>query len=80
MRTPPAADAQNEDKTTVQITGHYIGERFGGGVIFWITKDGLHGLISDTIDLGKAKWSNGIYLTTGATGTAICTGRSNTKK
>ena len=29
---------------------HYIGELFGGGVVYYITPDALHGLIAETID------------------------------
>jgi hypothetical protein len=29
---------------------HTIGESYGGGKVFWVTSDGLHGLIAETID------------------------------
>jgi hypothetical protein len=29
---------------------HTIGESYGGGIVFWVTTDGLHGLIAETID------------------------------
>jgi hypothetical protein len=29
---------------------HTIGESYGGGIVFWVTSDGLHGLIAETID------------------------------
>jgi len=42
--------------------GHYIGEEFGGGVIFYLWKDAQgveHGLIVDKIDLSASHvWSN----------------------
>jgi hypothetical protein len=40
---------------------HYIGEQFGGGVIFHLWKDAQgteHGLIVDLNDLGQEVWSN----------------------
>ena len=40
---------------------HYIGEEFGGGVIFHLWKDALgveHGLIIDKTDLAAQVWSN----------------------
>jgi hypothetical protein len=40
---------------------HYIGEQFGGGVIFHVWKDAQgveHGLIVDLNDLGQEVWSN----------------------
>ena len=33
-------------------TKHTIGEKFGGGVVFEVSADGLHGLISETKDQG----------------------------
>lgn len=33
---------------------HTIGEKFGGGIVFDISADGLHGLIAESIDLGKS--------------------------
>jgi hypothetical protein len=29
---------------------HFVGESYGGGIVFWVTSDGLHGLIAETID------------------------------
>jgi hypothetical protein len=29
---------------------HTIGESYGGGIVFWVTSDGLHGLIAETRD------------------------------
>ena len=31
-------------------TTHTVGESFGGGIVFYVTTDGLHGLIAETID------------------------------
>jgi hypothetical protein len=30
--------------------GHYIGEHFGGGIIFYLNKERTHGIIASTID------------------------------
>lgn len=61
--------------------GHYIGERFGGGVIFWMNGDSLHGLIADTVDFEiSTGWSLESSIIIGAAGTAIGTGRSNTRR
>jgi hypothetical protein len=35
---------------------HTIGESFGGGIVFYVTTDGLHGLIAETIDSPNAWW------------------------
>lgn len=67
---------------SVVTTGseHFIGERYGGGVVFLIDSAGTHGLIADTIDLGLFAWWNGSYIKTGATGKTFGAGRLNTRK
>jgi len=45
---------------------HYIGELFGGGIVFYVYDNGQHGLISAIEDLGVTQWYNGSYVTTGA--------------
>ena len=37
-------------------TKHTIGEKFGGGIVFDVSADGLHGLIAETIDQGQANF------------------------
>ena len=68
-------------------TGLTIGQSYGGGVIAYILVSGdpgysattPHGLIAATSDQSTGiQWYNGSYTTTGATGTAIGTGLSNT--
>ena len=40
-------------------TEHYVGELYGGGVVFWVDQTGQHGLICSMIDLGILQmWSN----------------------
>jgi len=40
-------------------TTHAIGESYGGGIVFWVTTDGLHGLIAETQDQsGTSTWYN----------------------
>jgi hypothetical protein len=41
--------------TTLQTGSHYIGESFGGGIIFYIDGTGQHGLISATSD--QSTWA-----------------------
>jgi len=63
---------------TVNIP-HYVGESYGGGIVFYITDGGAHGLIAATSDQSAGiQWNNGLSITTGATGTAMGTGLSNT--
>jgi hypothetical protein len=39
-------------------TTHFVSESYGGGMVFWVTTDGLHGLIAETIDQGNSTWFN----------------------
>ena len=55
-----------------------IGQSYGGGIVFYVTDGGSHGLIAATVDQGAIRWYNGVYKTTGATSTAIETGLANT--
>lgn len=83
LGTPQLVNAQmteNINRAAIN-TGHYIGERFGGGIIFWMTPDSMHGLIADTTDLGAFSWEEpSAYTQTNATGTRIGSGKSNTRK
>lgn len=80
LQTPTTASVESADNNTLQTAGHYIGERFGGGVIFLLNKTRDHGLIADTVDLGDFPWWNGTYTVTGATKTGYGAGKANTRK
>jgi hypothetical protein len=51
-------------KTAESVTGggsgsRYVGELFGGGVVFWVDHTGQHGLIVSMVDLSISQaWSN----------------------
>lgn len=49
-------------KTAEKITGtgsHYVGELYGGGVVFWVDHTGLHGLICSMVNVAENHiWSN----------------------
>ncbi len=57
-----------------------IGNFREGGIVFWIDPtDKSHGLVCAVLDQGESVWwYNGSFFTTGATGTAIGTGTTNT--
>jgi hypothetical protein len=55
-----------------------IGQFFRGGLVFYVDETGQHGLTCATTEQSTARWDNGEYLTTNASGTAVGTGQSNT--
>lgn len=38
---------------------HFIGEYYGGGIIFYVDEEGKHGLITKTIE--QSKWQHGVF-------------------
>ena len=65
--------AQSQDNS---VAAHHIGERYGGGIIFYIDSTGQHGLIADSVDLEhKLAWWDGVLITTGATAKRIGSGQ-----
>ena len=67
LSVPYALHATTADSVTGGIIKHYIGELFGGGIVFFVTPDGQHGLIASLEDLDSgngALWGfYGINLT-----------------
>ncbi len=61
-------------------TVHFIGERYGGGIVFYVYDNGQHGLIAATVDQGTTAnlWFNGITEKTGTTGDGLNAGIMNT--
>ncbi len=58
-----------------------IGQMYQGGIIAYIDDTGKHGLIAAPEDQSAGiPWHKGDYMKTGATGTTIGTGKSNTEK
>jgi hypothetical protein len=39
-----------------KLTAHKIGESYGGGIVFHVTDNGLHGLIAETQDQPRSTW------------------------
>jgi hypothetical protein len=69
----------NSAPTLLTATLVYIGQAFGGGVVFYINGSGQHGLISATIDQSPNYISWGCYGTEiGGTSTAFGAGQANT--
>ncbi|MDI6736460.1 MAG: DUF1566 domain-containing protein, partial [bacterium] len=61
--------------------GHYIGESYGGGIVFWVDSSGQHGLIATTTDQSSGiQWYNGVYGTTNAVRDGVYAGKHNTER
>ncbi len=67
-----------DEKNSSSPEAHKIGEKFGGGIIFYVDASGQHGLIASEKDQKKAKWYNGAFKICKASGTAVGTGQANT--
>jgi hypothetical protein len=57
---------------------HFIGEEYGGGIVFYVYDDGQHGLIASKESLGGWPWQIGPKKLTGATGDGLGAGFMNT--
>ena len=60
-------------------TVHFIGEKYGGGIVFYVYDNGQHGLIAATADQGgRPFWYNGVFRYTGTLGDGLNAGSGNT--
>ena len=59
-------------------TTHYIGESYGGGIVFYVFDNGQHGLIAATSDQSDARWYGGSYTNTCARADGVGAGLKNT--
>jgi len=58
---------------------HFIGESYGGGIVFWVDATGQHGLIAATSNQSSGlQWYNGTFRVTNATGDGVGAGKMNT--
>ena len=65
--------------TPAANSSHYIGESYGGGIVFYVYDGGQHGLIAATADQSaEIQWYNGTYKYTGTTGDGLGAGAMNT--
>jgi hypothetical protein len=60
------------------FNGHYVGERYGGGIVFYIDSTGEHGMIVAPDDQKSSQWGT-FEKELGAHGKSIGTGKSNTE-
>ena len=58
---------------------HFIGESYGGGIVFYVYDNGQHGLIAATADQSTGiRWYGGSYTNTCARGDGVGAGLKNT--
>lgn len=67
----------DETFTTGIPTGHYIGESYAGGIVFYIDGSGNHGLVCAPSDQGAAVWGC-MGTTMSCADTSVGSGQSNT--
>jgi hypothetical protein len=61
------------------VTAHYIGESYGGGIVFYVYDNGQHGLIAATADQSTGiRWYGGSYTNTRARADGVGAGLKNT--
>jgi hypothetical protein len=81
LSVPYALYAESSGSSSGSSNSHYVGEYFGGGVVFHVWKDALgveHGLIVDLYELSSAQpWSNVSSTLIGPTAQSEWDGLSN---
>ena len=64
---------------STENTNHYIGESYGGGIVFYVYDNGQHGLIAATADQSAGiRWYGGSYTNTRARADGVGAGLKNT--
>jgi len=79
ITAPSSMASHSADKKVTQATAFYIGQHYGGGIIFYIDSTGAHGLIAAKEDQGIIGYGSDI-IRTDARGRAIGKGFINTVK
>jgi hypothetical protein len=79
---PAGADGATGPSGVDGATGgypqHFIGESYGGGIVYYVTDDGQHGLIASTTDQTPSKWYGGSFTITRARADGYGAGLKNT--
>lgn len=72
-------ESSSQKELTVETIG--LGNRYGGGIIFYLDSSKAHGLIAaDEDQATQVKWNEGTVTFNGAVGQVIGTGKPNTLK
>lgn len=68
-----------DDPYIINTKNHYIGESYGGGIVFYVYENKQHGLIAASRDqYNDIEWYNGVKRNTNATGDGLKAGEMNT--
>jgi hypothetical protein len=81
LSVPYALHSKTAEKLKGKEPFHVIGELYGGGIVFWTTPDGQHGLIASLYDLyggNLVTWSNITNTAIGAAAQDYYDGSKNT--
>jgi len=74
-------DAANKAYVDSKTRIHFVGESYGGGIVFYVYDNGQHGLIAATADQSTGiQWYNGIFTVTNAVRDGIGAGMYNTER
>ena len=69
----------SEPSTSVE--SHYVGEFFGGGIVFYVDDEGKHGIITTIIDKNTRKqYKSETFILTSAVRDGIAAGKFNTDR
>lgn len=69
----------NALSAAINSSKHFIGEQYGGGIVFYVYDDGQHGLISASVDQSTGiRWYGGSSTVTRARASGIGGGKTNT--
>jgi len=77
LSAPYALYAKTSGSTN-GTTGHYIGELYGGGAVFYVDKSGQHGFICSLTDLSTSQEWSDVNLLIGPTAESPWNGQANT--
>ncbi|MGV6845233.1 MAG: hypothetical protein ACWA42_03800 [Lutibacter sp.] len=81
LSVPYALYAKTAESLTSTSNKHFVGELFGGGIVYYIYDDGQHGLIASLDDLDGGSgvaWSGNIHTLIGPSAQSFFDGASNT--
>lgn len=74
-----SADAATKVYVDSKAPVHYVGEFYGGGIVFWVDGSGQHGLVCAKNDQSAGvRWYAGTYTNTMARGDGPLSGEMNT--